>query len=78
MITQLNPAIPLQTPKGNALAHFLIDYGQESNLVWVCFQEDTGEIWSWENPEVRAQKNITLGRKSVETLQSKAAIVCEY
>jgi hypothetical protein len=61
LIIQLNPAIPLTTPKGKALAHFLIDYGQESNLYWVCFQE-SGEIWTWENPVVRAEKNITLGR----------------
>lgn len=61
-ILQLDPALPLKTPKGYALAHFLIDYGQESDLVWVCFQEETGEIWSWNNREVRCQKNITLGR----------------
>jgi len=62
MIIQLNPPIPLQTPKGNALAHFLIDYGPESHLLWVCFQNETGEIWSWPNTEVRAEKNISLGR----------------
>jgi hypothetical protein len=62
MILQLNPAIPVTTPKGSALAHFLIDYGQESHLYWVCFQDDTGECWTYANPEVRAQKNISLGR----------------
>lgn len=61
-ILQLSPAIPLTTPKGSALAHFLIDYGEEADLIWVCFQDQTGEIWCWSNKEVRAQKNITLGR----------------
>lgn len=61
-ITQLNPPIPIVTPKGKALAHFLIDYGIEHHLMWVCFQDDTGECWTWSNPEIRAQKNISYGR----------------
>ena len=27
-----------------ALAHFLIDYGPEHDLMWVCFQDDSGEV----------------------------------
>ena len=61
-VTQLNPPLPLNTPKGPALAHMVIDYGPEHSLIWVCFQDDTGECWSWANPEIRAQKNITMGR----------------
>lgn len=62
MITQLSPAIPVITPKGPALAHFIIDYGIESDLFWVCFQDATGECWTWNNREIRAHKNITQGR----------------
>ena len=62
MIQQLNPPIPVITPKGKALAHFVIDYGIESELQWVCFQDSTGESWTWQNPKVRAQMNITHGR----------------
>lgn len=29
---QLNPAIPVITPKGKALAHFMIDYGIEHDI----------------------------------------------
>ena len=61
-VTQLNPPLPLNTPKGSALAHLVIDYGPEADLIWVCFQDDTGECWSWANPEIRAQKNVTMGR----------------
>lgn len=64
MMLQLNPPIPLETPKGKALAQILIDYGAEHHLIWVCFQEDTREIWCWPNNEVRAQTNITMGRKA--------------
>ena len=63
MITQLNPPIPLNTPKGSGLAWVLIDYGPEHNLMWVVAIDDTGEIWTFGNPDVRAQKNITMGRK---------------
>jgi hypothetical protein len=40
----------------------MIDYSQEHHLVWVCFQDDTGECWSWQNRDVRIQANPTLGR----------------
>lgn len=59
---QLNPPLPLITPKGKALAHFLIDYGIEHNLFWVCFQQETGECWTWDNKDIRADKNISIGR----------------
>jgi hypothetical protein len=61
---QLNPPLPLNTPKGEGFAHFLIDYGPESDLYWTVFITETGEIWTFSNREVRASKNITLGRTS--------------
>ncbi len=64
-ILQLEPPLPVVTPKGEAIAHFMIDYGPESHLHWVCFQDETGECWTWPNPEIRASKNITLGRTHV-------------
>jgi hypothetical protein len=63
-ILQLNPPIPLNTPRGPALAHILIDYGPEHNLMWVCFGDDDGQCWTWPNNKVRAQKNISLGRNT--------------
>jgi hypothetical protein len=62
MMIQLDPPIPVDTPKGSALAHVLVDYGIEHNLNWVCFQDQTGECWTWSNRDIRAQKNITYGR----------------
>jgi hypothetical protein len=40
MITQLNPPLPMVTPKGEGWAHFLIDYGPD------------GARWTVPNPEV--------------------------
>jgi len=68
MLLQLNPPMPLETPKGPALAHVLIDNGPEHSLLWVCFVDASGECWTFPNEKVRAQKNITLGRLSPERL----------
>jgi len=66
MLLQLDPPIPVTTPKGKALAHVLIDPGLEHHLLWVCFQDETGECWAWANPDVRAQANPSMGRHAVE------------
>jgi hypothetical protein len=63
---QLDPAIPVVTPNGKALAHVVIDYGPEHDLLWVCFQNN-GEIWTYRNQDVRADVNITFGRKPGKT-----------
>lgn len=63
MILQLNPPIPIKTPNGRALAHVLIDYGAEHDLLWVCFEQN-GECWTWNNKDIRADENITFGRKA--------------
>jgi len=59
---QLNPPLPMNTPKGQGFAHILIDYGPESDLYWTVLITETGEIWTFANRCVRASKNITLGR----------------
>ena len=61
MIVQLSPTVPLDTPKGKGFAHFMIDSGQEHHLQWVVFIDETGECWTFQNPEVRLQTNQTMG-----------------
>lgn len=63
-ILQLDPPIPLDTPKGQGLAWLVIDMGAEHNLLWTVAIDETREIWTFANPQVRAQKNITMGRFS--------------
>ena len=63
MIVQLNPPIPLETPKGKGFAHFLLDYSQEHDLCWVTFLDESGECWTFRNSEIRIQHNITMGRR---------------
>jgi hypothetical protein len=61
---QLNPPLPMNTPKGEGFAHILIDYGPESDLYWTVLITETGEIWTFSNRQVRASKNFTMGRVS--------------
>jgi len=59
---QLNPPIPMITPKGKAYAYFVTDYSQDHDLFWTCAQQDTGECWTWRNSQIRFDENITIGR----------------
>lgn len=61
-ILQLNPPMPMDTPKGPGLAWLHTDYGPEYDDVWTVALNETGELWKFNNKEVRAQKNITFGR----------------
>lgn len=62
MILQLNPPIPVITPKGKGLAILLLDYGVEYNLMWTVAIDETGEIWTYQNPDICMQRNITMER----------------
>ena len=62
MIQQLNPTIPVVTPRGKGNAVGWIDYGAEDDLYWIIFQTDTCECWIYANKDIRAQQNFTLGR----------------
>ncbi len=65
-LTQINPPLPLETSKGTGLAHFVIDYGPESELLWVVFMNADGACWTVPNPEVRMSTNWTMGRRRPE------------
>lgn len=62
MMLQLDPPLPVVTPYGKAMAHILLDYGPEHDLLWVCFQDASKECWTWANKDIRAQENLTYDR----------------
>ena len=66
MVLRIDPPLPVETPKGAALAHFLLDYGVEYDVMFICFINETGECWTFRGPEVRAVENETMGRKRRE------------
>jgi hypothetical protein len=63
MFTQLNPPLPLSTPKGRGYAVGVIDYGLEHSLLWVVALDDSGEVWCVPNSEIRMQPNWSAGRR---------------
>lgn len=67
MMLQLNPPIPLVTPKGNGWAFFMIERSQEHHIEWVVFLDDSGQCWTFANPEVRLQTNYTMMRRNRDT-----------
>ena len=67
MLVQLSPPLHMETPKGPGLAHFVIDYGPESDLQWVVFMDADGACWTVPNPEIRLSFNWTMGRRGAET-----------
>lgn len=74
MFTQLNPPVPLHVlGRGDGYAIGLIDYGQEHNLIWVTAIDATGEIWCAANPDVRMQKNWTMGRPESSAVKASKA-----
>ncbi len=66
MLLRLDPPIPvfIVAPdrwKGDALAHILIDYGIESDLIWVCAAAN-GECYCAPNTQIRFYNNATAER----------------
>jgi hypothetical protein len=62
-IIQLDPTIPVYV-EGRGTGHAIgwIDYSQEHHLLWIVAFDNTGEVWTLPNPEVRLQINISIGR----------------
>lgn len=71
MILQLDPQIPLITPNGPGQAILIIDYSEEHDLKWVVIQDNTGEIWTWPNSQVRGFKNVSMGRTNITPIKNE-------
>lgn len=67
--TRIDPPLPLDTPKGSSLCHFVIDYGVEHDLLWVCAIDATGECWTFRNRDIRFPKNLTMGRMAASPVR---------
>ena len=74
-ILQLIPPFPVVTPKGDGYAHLLIDYGPEFNLLWVCFLDRFRGVPTYDNTQIRARKNVTMGRTFVIASSREIAAV---
>lgn len=74
MLLQLSPTIPVDSPRGPADCHVLIDYGTEHAVLFLCAIRATGEFWCFKQSEIKLEKNITMGVRT----RTDADIVAEF
>jgi hypothetical protein len=60
MLTQLNPSIPVETPRGRGEAVIVIDYSKEDDLMWVVFLDKSRQCWMFNNKDIMACENYTI------------------
>ncbi len=68
-VTRIDPTIPMLYGRsdgadgwivGKGRAMFLIDYSEDGNLLWTIADDETGQIWTIDNTNVRVQGNFSL------------------
>jgi hypothetical protein len=64
MMLRLDPPIPVEVEGRKGMAHVLIDYGPDYDLIWLVAYDESREFWCVGNPLVRSVKNITMGRET--------------
>lgn len=72
MLTVLPEPKPVLTPKGKALAWAIIDYGFDSDLIFLCILKENGQSWCWRAPFIRHEANITMDIRNTETCEQLA------
>lgn len=60
-ILQLNPRIPMRTPKGPGEAIIFRDPGPDHDDLWTVLLRNN-EVWTFKNSEIRGVENLTDGR----------------
>lgn len=56
--------LEVQTPKGDGIVWYLIDYGHETDTIYTIIL-DNGEIWQYPAKSIKVKSNITFGRQSI-------------
>ena len=69
MFYQLRPSIPMRSPRASGEAIAVIDYGKEDDLLWLIIDDSTGQVWCVPNAEVRAFRNYSIGRNTVDEVK---------
>lgn len=60
-ILQLNSQIKVKTPLGFGWAYFLIDYGQDTNPVFVVRLDDEGQVKNIDSNQIQIEGNPMIG-----------------
>ena len=52
--------VKVNTPKGKARVWLVTEYGLETQKLFTCILDETGQIWEFTNDQVIVQNNPTL------------------
>ncbi|HNI31242.1 MAG TPA: hypothetical protein PLO82_12035 [Bacteroidia bacterium] len=61
MMLQLNPTISVSTPLGDAEAFIIIDYGTNTNTIWLCRMEG-GKVKHFWSDDIKIYGNPMNGK----------------
>ena len=62
MIHELKQPWSVTTPKGKATVYLVMDYGFETDTMFLCVQRETGEFFWFRSFECRMDDNCSIGR----------------
>ena len=62
MMYEPNNRLDVETPKGPGVIWLVMDYGHETDTIYIVIINETGEFWQFTNKDIRAKNNITFGR----------------
>jgi hypothetical protein len=63
-ILEPKQSLEVETPKGKGRVWLVTDYGPETEKLFAVILYESGEIWEFTNKDVKATKNLTMGRGS--------------
>ncbi len=63
-------ALEVHTPKGKAHVWLVTEYGAETEKVFTCIIQATGEVWEFTNKDITAVSNRTFGRGLFDNLKT--------
>lgn len=68
MIHELKQPWSVTTPKGKAIVYLIMDYGFESDTLFLCVLRETNEFFWFRSFECRMEDNCSMGRGEWETV----------
>lgn len=62
IIYEVHQELEVETPKGKGRVWLITDYGSEIEKVFTVIINENGQFWEFNNSQITATKNLTMGR----------------